>query len=232
MTSVEATPGNGEKPAIAVLGGAGHEGAGLAARWAKAGYPVIIGSRNAERAQDAARELAEKTRGRVAGAANADAARQGAIVVLAVPYAAQATLADEVKDALAGKILIDVTVPLVPPKVGRVQLPQGGSAVEALQQRLGADVRVVAAFQNVSAHQLSDLDHAVECDVLVSGDDEAARETVCELARAIGMTAWAAGPLANSAAAEALTSVLISINRRYKFPEGAGIRIVGKRAES
>jgi len=212
---------------IAILGGAGHEGAGLAARWAKVGHKVIIGSRDAARAAAAAVELAERSGGDVTGMANAAAAAAAQIVVLAVPYSAQAALADEVLPALDGKILIDVTVPLMPPKVGRVQLPEGGSAVEALQKRLGAGVRVVAAFQNVSAHQLADLDHAVECDVLVSGDDEAARETVCELARGIGLTAWQAGPLANSAAAEAMTSVLISINRRYKVPLGAGIRIVG-----
>lgn len=147
--------------------------------------------------------------------------------MLAVPYSAQAALADEVKDALAGKILIDVTAPLVPPKVARVQLPEGGSAVEALQKRLGDGVRVVAAFQNVAAHHLADLDHPINCDVLVSGDDEVARDTVCTLCKAIGVTAWQAGPLAQSAAAEALTSVLISINRRYKVAHGSGIRITG-----
>ena len=216
-----------DRPTIAVLGGAGHEGAGLAARWAKAGFPVVIGSRDPARAAQAAEEIAARTGGTVSGSANADAAKAGAIVVLAVPYSAQIPLADEVAPSLDGKILIDVTVPLVPPKVARVQLPAGGSAVEALQKRLGAGVRVVSAFQNVSAHQLAELDHPVDCDVLVSGDDEAARETVCELARAIGLIAWQAGPLSNSAAAEALTSVLISINKRYKSPLGAGIRIIG-----
>ena len=214
-------------PTIAVLGGAGHEGSGLAARWAKAGYRVLIGSRLEERAIGAARDLAAQSGGQVSGMDNRAAAAAGDIVVLAVPYAAQTALAEEVKDELVGKILIDVTAPLVPPKVARVQLPDGGSAVEALQKRLGSDVRVVAAFQNVSAHQLSDLDNPVECDVLVSGDDEAAREEVCQLALAIGIPAWQAGPLANSAAAEALTSVLISINKRYKVARGAGIRIVG-----
>jgi len=214
-------------PTIAVLGGAGHEGSGLAARWAKAGYRVIIGSRLEERAISAAQNLAAQSGGQVSGMDNRAAAAAGDIVVLAVPYAAQTALAEEVRNELLGKILIDVTAPLVPPKVARVQLPDGGSAVEALQKRLGSDVRVVAAFQNVSAHQLADLDNPVECDVLVSGDDEAAREEVCQLARAIGIPAWQAGPLANSAAAEALTSVLISINKRYKVARGAGIRIVG-----
>ncbi len=212
---------------IAVLGGAGHEGAGLAARWAKAGHKVVIGSRDPARAAEAAATLAAQSGGDVRGANNEEAAAAAEIVVLAVPYAAQAALAQAVRPHLEGKILIDVTVPLVPPKVARVQLPQGGSAVEALQKQLGAGVRVVAAFQNVSAHQLADLAHAVECDVLVSGDDEAARETVCGLARDIGMRAWVAGPLANSAAAEALTSVLIFINKRYKVAQGAGLRITG-----
>lgn len=108
-----------------------------------------------------------------------------------------------------------------------MQLPEGGSAVEALQKKLGESVRVVAAFQNVSAHQLADLDSDVNCDVLVAGDDVDAREVVCQLAKAIGITAIHAGPLANSAAAEALTSVLIAINKRYKVADGAGIRITG-----
>ena len=132
----------------------------------------------------------------------------------------------EVKSALGGKILVDVTVPLVPPKVARVQLPSGGSAVAALQAELGESVRVVSAFQNISAHHLSDLSHVMDCDVLVSGDSEEAREEVIKLVEAAGMRGIHAGPLANSAAAEALTSILISINRRYKV-EGAGIRITG-----
>lgn len=212
---------------IAVLGGAGHEGAGIAARLAKAGYPVVIGSRDARRARDAAAEIAARSGGRVTGDTNLAAATAAEIVFLAVPYAAQTALAEEVRAALEGKILVDVTAPLVPPKVGRVRLPEGGSAVEALQRKLGAEVRVVAAFQNVAAHQLADLENRVDCDVLVSGDDEAAREEVCLLCHAMGIDAWHAGPLANSAAAEALTSVLISINRRYKVAHGAGIRITG-----
>jgi NADPH-dependent F420 reductase len=212
---------------IAVLGGAGHEGAGLCARWARAGYRVVIGSRDAQRSAEAAARIAERTGGQVEGATNEDAAARGDLVVLTVPYSAQSPLAESVRPHLEGKILIDVTVPLVPPKVARVQLPAGGSAVEALQQKLGEGVRVVSAFQNVAAHQLDDLDHPVNCDVLVSGDSEAARETVCQLAEAAGMTAWHAGPLANSAAAEALTSVLIFMNKRYKIAAGAGIRISG-----
>lgn len=214
-------------PTIAILGGGGQEGFGLALRWSRVGYHVIIGSRDTAKAKAAARDIAKRGGGRVTGAANGDAAEAADIVVLAVPYEAQQSLAVETAAFLDGKIVIDVTVPLVPPKVARVQLPGGGSAVEALQRRLGSGVRVVSAFQNVSAHQLSDADRAVDCDVLVSGDDEDAREVVCALARDIGLRAWQAGPLANSAAAEALTSVLIAINKRYKVAMGAGIRITG-----
>jgi len=212
---------------IAVLGGSGAEGGGLAIRWAHAGHDVIIGSRTAERAQEAAARIAKHVGKPVAGLANREAAAKAEIVVLAVPFSGQTATATEIAAELAGKILIDVTVPLVPPKVARVQLPEGGSAVDALQKKLGAGVKVVSAFQNVSAHQLSEIGHPVDCDVLVCGDDEAARERVIALAHDGGMRAWHAGPLANSAAAEALTSVLISINKRYKVEAGAGIRITG-----
>ena len=216
---------------IARVGGTGHEGSGLALRWARAGYHVIVGSRDAAQAEAAAEKLRSRSGGQVSGAENAIAVQRADIVVLTVPYLAQRKLAEAVRDGLQGKILVDVTVPLMPPKVARVQLPEGGSAVEALQKMLGDGVRVVSAFQNVSAHQLADLDAAVECDVLVSGDDPDAREQVCQLAEAIGVRPWHAGPLANSAAAEALTSVLISINTRYKIEGGAGIRIVGEPAQ-
>jgi len=216
------------KKTIAVLGGTGAEGGGLAIRWAAAGHPVIIGSRTMERAEAAALKFTEQLGpgSRVSGRANLAAAQEADIVVMAVPYAAQRSTALEVKDALNGKIFVDVTVPLVPPKVAKVQLPAGGSAVAALQAELGDAVRVVSAFQNISAHHLSDLSHVMDCDVLVCGDSEEAREQVIELAQAAGMRGLHAGPLANSAAAEALTSILISINRRYKV-EGAGIRITG-----
>ncbi len=212
---------------IAVLGGTGAEGGGLAVRWANAGYKVILGSRSKERADASAAQMNTLIGAqRVSGDGNLAAAQQADIVVLAVPYSGQRPTAMEVKSALEGKILVDVTVPLVPPKVARVQLPSGGSAVAALQAELGESVRVVSAFQNISAHHLSDLSHVMDCDVLVSGDSEEAREEVIKLVEAAGMRGIHAGPLANSAAAEALTSILISINRRYKV-EGAGIRITG-----
>lgn len=213
---------------IAVLGGSGKEGGGLALRWAHAGRRVIIGSRTVERATEAAAALHDVLGGstNLTGMANPDAAAAADIVVLSVPYAAQQATVREVAPALKGKILIDVTVPLVPPKVGQVQLPDGGSAVEAVQRLLGPEVRVVSAFQNISAHHLTKLDEAVDCDVLVCADDPEAAQCVVDLAAEIGLTAWNAGPLCNSVVAEGLTSLLIALNRRYKVP-GAGIRLTG-----
>lgn len=218
---------NEQLATIAVLGGTGKEGGGLALRWAHKGHKVIIGSRTAERAQDAAAQKNEVLGGdRITGAANLDAAAQGEIIVLAVPYAAQQSTVQEVASALEGKILIDVTVPLVPPKVSRVQLPDGGSAVEAVQKMLGEGVRVVSAFQNISAHHLTKLEEDIECDVLVCADNTEAADEVVALAQEIGLRAWNAGPLCNSVVAEGLTSVLIALNRKYKVP-GSGIRITG-----
>lgn len=215
------------KATLAILGGSGKEGSGLALRWAAAGYRVILGSRSAERAAAAAAELNAILGGdAISGTGNPDAAAACDIAVLTVPFAAQQATAQEVAGALQGKILVDVTVPLVPPKVSRVQLPAGGSAVVAVQALLGEGVKVVSAFQNVSAHHLKDLSHVIDCDVLVCGDDPDARETVVQLAEDIGMRAWHAGVLANSVVSEALTSVLIAINQRYKVPS-AGIRITG-----
>jgi len=221
-----------DKVVIAVLGGTGKEGGGLALRWAHRGHKVILGSRSAERAQEAAEAMNAVLGGSsVSGMTNPEAAAAAEIVVLAVPFAAQQLTVDEVREHLAGKILIDVTVPLVPPKVSRVQLPEGGSAVEAVQKKLGDAVRVVSAFQNISAHHLTKLDEDVECDVLVCADDPEAAELVVALAEEIGLRAWNAGVLANSVVAEGLTSVLIALNRRYKVP-GSGIRITGVPTQS
>jgi len=205
-------------PVIAVLGGTGAEGSGLAARWAAAGYRVLVGSRSEERAVEFAAEIG------VEGMDNAAAAAACDIAVLTVPYQAQRATLTALREPLQGKILVDVTVPLVPPKVMRVQLPEEGCAAQIAQAVLGEGVRVVSAFQNVSAGHLNDPDHEIDCDVLVTGDDPAARGEVVKLAEAVGLTAIEAGPLDNAVAAEALTSLLIWINRKYRSP-GAGIRI-------
>jgi NADPH-dependent F420 reductase len=212
---------------IAVLGGTGAEGSGLAVRWAHAGHKVILGSRSAEKAVQSASALNAKLGGtQVSGMDNRAAAAAAEVVVLAVPYSVQRSTIEDVRAGLVGKILIDVTVPLVPPRVSRVQLPDGGSAVEAMQKLLGAETRVVSAFQNVSAHYLSELDRKIDCDVLVCGDDKDAREVAVQLAADAGLRGVHAGVLANSAASEALTSALIAINRHYKVP-AAGIHITG-----
>jgi len=215
---------------IAIIGGTGALGTGLARRWSAAGYQVIIGSRTQEKADEALTDLQAvlTERGQsslqVRAMENLAAAETADIVALTVPFAHHSSTLEGIKPALEGKILIDVTVPLMPPKVGTVQLPPEGSAGAAAQQLLGEGVRVVSAFQNVAAHHLQE-GHGLDCDVLVSGNSKEARETVIELVRAVGMRGFHAGPIANAAAAEALTSVIININRAHKCH--AGIRITG-----
>jgi NADPH-dependent F420 reductase len=212
---------------ICVIGGTGAEGSGLALRWAHAGHRVTIGSRDAAKAQATANELnAILGEDRISAAESAEGVVSADVVVLAVPFAAQISSVEGIKNGLSGKILIDVTVPLVPPKVSTVQLPPTDSCVVALQQILGEKVRVVSAFQNVSAHKLRNLGHAIDCDVLVASNDKQAREVGIELAAAAGMRGIDVGPLANSVVAESLTSALIWINRLYKISD-AGIRITG-----
>lgn len=209
------------KPTIAILGGTGDLGSGLAKCWLAAGYKVILGSRSAEKARSAAQTMT----GDVAGDDNSAAAQAADIVVVAVPFASHDATLSEVKDLVQGKIVVDAAVPLVPPKVSVVQLPSAGSAAQIAQQLLGPGVRVVSAFHNVGATKLHQGSRA-DCDVLVFGDDKAARDVVIGLANEVASAGIDGGVLANSAAAEALTSVLIGINRRYKVP-GAGIRITG-----
>ncbi|MDI6768386.1 MAG: NADPH-dependent F420 reductase [Anaerolineales bacterium] len=212
---------------LAILGGTGKEGKGLAYRWAKAGYRVVIGSRTLEKAQAAAQELSDMLGGDaiIEGISNLEAAQQADIVALTVPYAAHRETLEAVKDALQGKILIDVTVPLVPPKVTKVQMPPAGSAAQEAREILGAGVEVVAAFQNISHEHLLH-DEPIECDVLVTGTSKEARAEVLKLVAAAGLSGWDAGPLENSVVVEGLTSVLIGINKQYGSTH-AGIRITG-----
>jgi len=212
---------------IAILGGTGDLGTGLAIRWAKAGHKIVIGSRTLEKAETAVKALCEiSPQTEALAMVNQDAAVAGDIVVLTVPFAHQLSTLESVKTALAGKILIDVTVPLMPPAVGKVQLPEGGSAGKMAQDLLGEEVMVVTAFQNIAAHLLQQ-DVKIECDVLVAGNKKIAREKVIELAAQAGMTGWHVGPIENSAAAEALTSVLIQINRRHDISH-SGLKIIGQ----
>jgi NADPH-dependent F420 reductase len=187
---------------------------------------VIIGSRDPARAAAAAAALAAATGRVVSGFANAEAAARGSIIIVTVPFASQEATLHEIAAGVAGKILVDTTVPLMPPKVMRVQLPTEGSAAQRAQKLLGEGVRLVSAFHNVAAHKLA-TDATVDCDVLVFGDDKAARESVIRLVEACGLRGLHAGVLANSAAAEALTSILIFINKQYSV-DGAGLRITGE----
>jgi 8-hydroxy-5-deazaflavin:NADPH oxidoreductase len=210
------------RPTIAVIGGTGDLGSALAKRWAAAGYPIVLGSRSKEKAEAAAREMNGSA---VSGEDNRTAAAKADIVVIAVPYANHEAILNEIKPAVQGKIVVDTVVPLVPPKVSVVQLPPDGSAALRAQRLLGEAARVQSAFHNVSASKLKS-GESIDCDVLVFGDDKDARAIVIELANAAGTRGIDGGPLANSIAAEALTSVLIGINRRFKV-KGAGIRITG-----
>ena len=251
-----------DRPLIGIVGGTGDVGRGLARRWARAGYSVIIGSRRADSAAAAASALNQaaqaegwarpgagaKTKagaGSGAGAGaeaeagaeteaeqspavrgldNSAAAQRAELLVLTVPFAAQSATLKSIAAQAQGKILVDVTVPLAPPKVARVQLPAQGSAGQIAQSVLGEGVRVVSAVQNVAAAHLHS-DEPIACDVLVCGNDKAARQAVIELLADIGLRGLHAGLIDNAAAAEALTSVLINLNKRYKTH--AGIKITG-----
>lgn len=210
---------------IAVLGGTGPQGRGLARRWAAAGLAVVIGSRDAARAQATAATLAEVTGGRVSGAANAEAAAAGDIVVVAVPWDGHGDLVAGLADVLAGKIVVDCVNPLGFDKQGAYALsvPEGSAAQQA--QALLPESTVVGAFHNVSAVLLEDPDvERVETDVLVVGDEREATDRVQELAAVIpGVRGLYGGRLRNAHQLEALTANLISINRRYRAR--AGVRI-------
>jgi NADPH-dependent F420 reductase len=212
---------------IAVLGGTGKEGKGLATRFAKSGYQVYIGSRTPEKARVVATELITQFQCDVmiSGSSNLEAAEKADIIILAVPYDAHRGTLEAIKDAIKGKILIDVTVPLVPPKVTKVQMPSAGSAAQEACEILGEDVQVTSAFHNISYEHLMH-DDKIECDVLVTGTSKEARIETLELVTAAGLIGWDAGPIENSVVAEGLTSVLIGINKQYGSTS-AGIRITG-----
>lgn len=217
-------------PRIAIVGGTGSLGSGMAFRWASKGYPIVIGSRSNEKGQAAAAALLTRVpSSNVTGKGNKDAADQADIVVMTIPYAHHRATLDEIKDVVSGKIVVDATVPLVPPKVARVQLSNDWPIAKTTQSILGEDVNVVSAFHNVAAAHLQQEGESDDGDVLVYGNSNNARQSVIELVEAIGLKGWHAGSIDNSVVSEALTSVLIFINKKYKIG-GAGIRIVGGHA--
>ncbi len=213
---------------IAIIGGTGKEGRGLAYRWALAGHEIIIGSRAIEKAQLAADEVNALLKGeacKVSGLENIQAADWAEVIVLTVPFSAHINMLEYLKDAVKGKIVIDVSVPLVPPKVTVAQMPEAGSAGREAQKILGTDTPVVIAFQNISYERLIN-QQDIDCDVLICGTSKDARDKVISLVEDSGMTAWDAGPMANAFVIEGLTSVLLYINKQYDSKE-AGIKITG-----
>lgn len=218
---------NPGKETIAIIGGTGKEGKGLAYRWVKAGYPVIIGSRSSAKALLTVNEVRSLAgpQARIDGFENSAAAEQAEIIVLTVPFSVHKEMLEQIKPFVQGKILVDVTVPLVPPKVTCVQMPPAGSAAMEAQQILGEGVQVASAFQNISYEHLL-LEQEVDCDVLVCGSGKSTRSVVLELVRAAGLTGWDAGPLENSMVVEGMTSILIGLNKQYHV-QAAGIRITG-----
>lgn len=212
---------------IAVIGGTGKEGRGISLRWARAGHTVLLGSRDAERARATAAELCEKVSdGQILGGDNAWAVNSAEVALLAVPYSAHNDTLTSLKEVLNGKILLDITIPLKPPHVREVHLPEGKSAALEAQQLLGSGVRVVATLHHVSAAHLADPEHQVDCDVLTCSDDSEALSLGLKLVGDLGLTGIDAGPLRNAVALEALTPVLLHINRKYKA-KGAGLRVTG-----
>ncbi len=211
---------------IAILGGTGPEGAGLGLRWLKAGHAIMIGSRDAGRAQAKADELRAQAGGEVRGMINAEAARAGELVVLALPYAGLAKTLPDVKDACQGKVVVSAVVPLTFGGARLFTPPPIGSAAEEAQQLLGPGARVVAAFHHIAAHELVALDRPIDCDLILCGDDPGAKQVVAELGSSMGLRVLDVGPLSNAGALEGITALLATINRRYKL-KNAGIKITG-----
>jgi hypothetical protein len=213
---------------LGIVGGTGKEGKGLAYRWLQAGHKVIIGSRQYEKAQTAVDELSEfmgyKPEG-LSGMENRAAVEACDIAVITVPYAGHKATLKDLRDVLQGKIVIDVDVPIMPPKVSKVQMPEAGSAAQEAQAILGDECMVVDAFQNISHERLMG-DGDTDCDVLVCGKGKAARDVVLGLVADTGLKGWDAGPIENAVVVEGLTSVLIGLNKQFNV-HASGIRITG-----
>ncbi len=211
---------------IGILGGTGKEGAGLALRWAEAGHEIIIGSRDAERARAKAEELGAQVKVKLSGTSNRDAAARAEVIVLTLPAHGLAATLGDLKDACRGKVVISTVVPLTFGGGRLFTPPPHGSSAEEVQELLGAEARVVAAFHHIAAHELASADHPIDCDLLHCGGDAPAKTLVTELGRAMGLRAVDTGALTNAGPLEGITAVLATINRRYKL-KGSGIKITG-----
>ncbi len=216
-----------DKKKIAIVGGTGKEGKGLAYRIAKAGFQVFIGSRDIEKALTAASELnaIENYSSKIIGLLNSEVSKLADIVIVTVPYAGHQATLESIKENVQGKIVVDVSVPLVPPKVTRVQMPVAGSAGQEAQLILGENVFVITAYQNIPYERLLK-NEKMECDVLVCGNSKEAKQEILAISKAIGLTAWDAGPIENSVIPEGMTSILIGINKQFGTTS-AGIQITG-----
>ncbi len=212
---------------IAIIGGTGKEGNALAFRFAKAGVHVIIGSRDAVKGDNAAREMnARLGSTNVTGMSNRAAAAQADIVLLSVPYTGMQPILEDLRDVVQNKIVINIASSLDPERKSRAKPPAAGSVTAEVQQFFGETARVVCAFQNIAPEKLEAVEEKIDTDVIVCGNDKDARETVIALIRRIGIDAFDGGGLANAVAVEALTAVLIAVNIKYKI-KGAGIRLTG-----
>jgi len=211
---------------IAIVGGTGREGRGLALRWAKAGHAVRVGSRDAERAEAYAAELSVLGFGTIHGGENAAIVEDAEVVLVSVPYPAHGDLLRALRPHLDGRIVIDITVPLQPPRVREVHLPAGQSAALEAQEILGDGIKVVATLHHVSSVHLADAAHAIDCDVLVCSNHDDARAAVIALLGDLGLRGLDAGSLRNAVALEALTPVLLHMNKKYGVP-GVGVRFTG-----
>ena len=208
---------------IGIFGGTGALGSALSRKWSKSGHQIIIGSRNAEKAIAVADEInAEVGNNNVTGSDLMEAAKNCGIAVLAVPFSSHSETLHQIKPFLSGKILVDTTVPLSKP-VTKVNLPKSGSAALEAQLLLGEEVQVVSALQNIGSHLVGS-EGSIDAEVLVCGNSDDAVDEVIGLIGDLGLNCWHAGSIENSAAAEALTSVLIAINQKHKL-KSSGIKI-------
>ena len=211
---------------IAILGGTGKEGAGLAVRWARVGHGIVIGSRDAERAKAKAAELRDVAHAiPIVGHTNAEAAALGDVVVVALPWGGLGATLPETRQACRNKVVVSAVVPLTFGGPRLFTPPPAGSAAEEVQALL-PEARVVAAFHHIAAHELSAGEHAIECDLLLCGGDAEAKKLVSDLGASMGLRPVDVGALSNAGPLEGITAVLATINRRYKL-KNSGIKITG-----